>query len=136
MELEVGQGNRTAGLPVVQLIPVAGWWTATWTIELGEGWISIDVCTPPTFFDNEWTYVDLELDPHRFGDGRVEILDREEFNASCEAGVITPLERTVALETAAMLEELLRREVEPFGQAGWQRLKAALGSSLPPIREL
>jgi hypothetical protein len=30
VELEVGQGNRQAGLSVVQLIRKAGWWIASW----------------------------------------------------------------------------------------------------------
>jgi hypothetical protein len=29
-EVEVGHGNREAGLPVMHLMPVSAWWTASW----------------------------------------------------------------------------------------------------------
>ncbi|MGH9117659.1 MAG: hypothetical protein ACRD0A_07200 [Acidimicrobiales bacterium] len=59
-ECEVGQGNRDAGLPVVSLVPVDGWWFATWYGSSPDPSISVDVCTPATLVDSEWTYVDLE----------------------------------------------------------------------------
>jgi hypothetical protein len=137
VELEVGQGDRAGGLPTVQLIPLEGWWTATWTREAGNaGGINVDVCTPPKLVDGEWTYDDLELDPHRFPDGRVEVLDQDEFSVACGAGLITRTERAEALAAAARLESALRLEREPFGTTGWQRLEDAVASSLPPITRL
>jgi Protein of unknown function (DUF402) len=91
-ECEVGQGHRAEGRPVLHLVSRAAWWIAAWCFDGDRPVISVDICTPATLIDGEWHYVDLELDPHVFGDGRVEVLDEEEFRAACEAGLITPTE--------------------------------------------
>lgn len=132
IELEVGQGDRAVGVPVVQLLPT-GWWTATWW----EGrLISVDVCTPPELIDNEWTYIDLELDPHRYPDGRVVIEDEDEFATACEAELIGTEEAVAARAAADWVEQSLRKQVEPFGSVGWTRLEEALRLDLTPLTEL
>jgi hypothetical protein len=135
-ECEVGQGDRTRGLPVLRLVPKVGWWFAAW-YRVGEAAIiGIDVCTPPTRVDDEWHYVDLELDPHGFDDGRVELHDEDEFTAACEAGLISASEAAEASATAAELVRGLREKREPFGRVGWDRLDTALSLQLPPITVL
>ena len=133
-ECEVGQGNREAGLPVMHLIPNAAWWMAEWCSD--EALISVDICTPPTLIDGEWSYTDLELDPLAFSDGRVEIHDEDEFVAACEAGLISRDEAIKARAAAAEVERYLRHRTEPFGRLGWDKLDEALRLSLPPIRVL
>ena len=133
VELEVGQGDRDAGIAVVQLLP-SRWWTATWWDGLGL--ISVDVCTPPRFVDGEWMYFDLELDPHRYADGRVVIEDEDEFTAKCEAGAISSEEAVAATAAAEEVGRALRSRAEPFGDVGWSRLEEGLLLELPPLVEL
>ena len=98
--------------------------------------ISVDTCTPPAVFDDEWTYVDLELDPVMRSNGNVEIEDEDEFVEACKAGFISDAEaanaRAATLETA----QAMRDRTEPFHQRGWERLDQALSLTLPPIKSL
>jgi protein associated with RNAse G/E len=135
-ECEVGQGHRAAGRPVLHLIPRAAWWMAAWCFDGDEPVIGADICTPPSLIEGEWRYVDLELDPHVFGDGRVEVLDEDEFRAACDAGVIVPTEAVEARKAAQELARHLRDRVEPFGAIGWGRFHDALALTLPPITVL
>ena len=135
-ECEVGQGNRDGGLPVVSLVPVDGWWFATWYGNNADPWISVDVCTPATLVDGEWTYVDLELDPHRSQDGRVWIDDEDEFLDACNAGTIAPDEQVAARAAADEIERRLRALEEPFANAGWQWLRQGMAMQLLPLTEL
>ena len=133
-EVEVGQGNREAGVPVMHLMPVSGWWTACWR-RVPDSRISVDVCTPPQLIDGEWTYIDLELDPWAY-DGRVEIDDEDEFDDACEAGLISPDEALEARAAATEVVRAMRGHFEPFGSLGWSRLDEAIRAALPPITEL
>lgn len=135
VEMEVGQGNRDAGLAVVQLIPHSAWWIASWWSD-PRPWISVEICTPPTLIDGEWNFIDLELDPHAYPEGRVEVHDEEEFEAARRSGLISPAEETSARAAAAQVERALREMREPFGRVGWKRLDDALRLSLPPLTEL
>jgi hypothetical protein len=132
-ECEVGQGDREAGRAVMHLVPTTGWWFAVWLADGETSFIAIDICTPPVLIDDEWRYTDLELDPVAYADGRFELQDREEFVAACGAGVITPAEAAEARAAADVLEGYLKGGVEPFGTVGWERLRRALASGLPPI---
>ena len=120
----------------MHLIPREGWWIAFWCVRGGKSVISLDVCTPPTFIDGEWLYTDLELDPHAFADGRVEIHDEDEFLAACHAGLISRAEAREARAAAQEIEQCLRDRLEPFGRVGWQRLDEASDMGLPPITVL
>jgi hypothetical protein len=135
-ECEVGQGTRPAGLAVLHLIPLSGWWMAQWTAE-GEGaFISVEVCTPPVNVGGEWQFVDLELDPYRGPDGRVAVDDEDEFVAACEAGVISPGEAAAARAAATEVVGWLEGGVEPFGLVGRQKLRHAVDCGLAPLRWL
>jgi hypothetical protein len=135
-ECEVGQGDRDAGLPVVSLVPVDGWWFATWHGHCTDPWIAADICTPATFVDGEWTYIDLELDPHRTEDGRVWIADVDEFLAACDTGSISGDEQVAARAAASEIEQRLRVLSEPFRTAGWEWLRRAMAMTLAPLMEL
>ena len=134
-ECEVGQGTLPEGLPVIHLMPEALWWTASWCRE-HETRISVDICTPPVFDDEEWTYTDLELDPLVWADGRITVDDEDEFVESCEAGRISDSEATSARSTTMEVVKCMQDGAEPFGRLGWERLGEALSLSLPPIRTL
>jgi predicted RNA-binding protein associated with RNAse of E/G family len=126
------------------LIPHAAWWIACWYgrdgYVPGRGnplpWISVDICTPPTLIDGEWTYIDLELDPHCNEDGLVWIDDEDEFAEACQSGLIPPDEQLAARDAANEVERLLRAREEPFGSAGWDKLREALSVELPPLTDL
>jgi hypothetical protein len=136
IELEVGQGNRQAGVPVVQLIPNTGWWIASWWADGATHWISVDICTPPVLSSGEWAYEDLELDPHVYPDGSIVMEDEAEFAAACDLGIITGAEKSAALVASQEIEHLMRDKLEPFGCEGWKTLDEALSLVLPPIKEL
>ena len=42
--------------------------------------LTIDLCTPPTFSGETWSFVDLELDLFRRPDGRAGIVDQDEWD--------------------------------------------------------
>lgn len=128
-------GEPTHGAPVIQLIPVAQWWTAVWCRDCAAT-ISVDICTPPVLEHGEWTYTDLELDPIRRGDGHINVDDEDEFAASCSAGLISDSEAARARLATADTVRCMQDGTEPFGGLGWQRLGAALSRSLPPITTL
>ena len=68
------------GLHVMQLVPAGdAWWFGHWKIIGGHRTVSIDVCTPAGFAGAEWTYVDLELDLYKSGDGTLGVLDEDEL---------------------------------------------------------
>ena len=117
-ECEVGQGTRLAGLAVLHLIPLSGWWMAQWTAEGAGVFVSVEVCTPPALLGGEWRFVDLELDPYRGTDGRVFVDDEDEFAAACATGSMTPKEAAAARTAADEVEGWLANSVEPFGQGG------------------
>ena len=133
---EVGQGDRAAGRPIVQLIPSAGWWLATWSGREAELPITIDICTPPRLAGREWTYTDLELDPYLTDAGEVGTDDWDEFLAACESGLISRAEQVAARNATADIEDLLGRRIEPFGEIGYGRLDAALAMALQPLTDL
>lgn len=135
-ECEVGQGARPSGLAVLHLIPLSGWWMAQWTAEGKQGFISVEVCTPPALVGGEWQFVDLELDPYRGPDGRVVVDDEDEFVAACTAGVITSREAAAARAAATEVAGWLASSVEPFGQVGWEKLRDATQRGLAPLRGL
>jgi hypothetical protein len=133
---EVGQGDRDAGRPIVQLIPPAGWWIATWSGDDAELPVTVDICTPPALAGPEWTYTDLELDPCRTYAGAVRTDDWDEFVAACDSGLIPRAEQVAARKATAEIEHLLRQRVEPFGEIGSGRLDTALAMVLPPLTDL
>ena len=132
-ECEVGQGNRDAGRPVLRLMPRAGWWTAAWCFDDQELVIGVDICTQPSLVNEEWQFIDLELDLRAFGTNRVEVLDEDEFLGAYESGLIAPVEAVEARSAANEIERLLRHRIEPFGRVGWKRFQAAAALALPPI---
>ena len=73
-ECFVGQ-PEAPGLHVMQLVPSGdAWWFGHWKSFRGHLTVSIDLCTPAVFAGDAWTYVDLELDVYRAGDGTIGVL--------------------------------------------------------------
>lgn len=133
---EVGQGSRDEGLPVLHLIPAAGWWVASWAGEGTYPQVSVDICTPPSLVGHTWTYVDLELDVLSHQPGVVRIDDEDEFAAASQAGIITTGEATAARAATDEVARLLRCGAEPFGRQGPGMLAKAITADLLPLRNL
>lgn len=130
----VEQVNLEEGTDVIHLIPKSGWWTAAWCAK--QEWVSVDICSPPKLIDGEWYYTDLELDPILFPDGRVIVEDEDEFAEGCDAGMISAEEAMEVLAASDEVVRCMREGIEPFGRAGWDKLKKVMTFALPPIREL
>jgi hypothetical protein len=123
------QDAGTLSFDVVVLIRPQDWVVSWWVDEPTDRSVAIDICLPPERTTDGWSFVDLELDAVRHSSGVVEIQDNDEFEAACRNGWITAAEAEVALVTAAAMADALRDHVEPWGDAGWQRLAAASNPS-------
>jgi hypothetical protein len=98
------------------LIPSTGSWAALWNLKK-EPEIYVDVTSPPEWSDGVVTAVDLDLDVVRYRDGRVRVLDRDEF---AEHRALMAYPQTVvdgAEATARWLTEAMAARREPFGDA-------------------
>ena len=118
------------GEDALHLVPHEGWWFATWR---PRGLLVADVSTPPAFIDNEWTYVDLELDPYHRRDGTIGTADWDDLADARRDGLITDPEHAAAVAASQTLEDQFRNGVEPFGPRGWDRLSKAIALGLPPL---
>ncbi|MEV0801504.1 DUF402 domain-containing protein [Kribbella sp. NPDC050281] len=118
------------GEDALHLVPRDGWWFATWR---PRGLLVADVSTQPVLVGDEWTYVDLELDPYRRPDGTVGTEDWDELAEAQAAGLIDDHEHRAAVEAAHTLEQQFTDGIEPFGTTGWTRLSEAIALELPPL---
>jgi protein associated with RNAse G/E len=101
----------------VMLVPAEGDWIATWHMG-SETEIYVDVTTRPARNGDIIEAVDLDLDVIRFRDGRVMLVDEDEF-AEHQVQLGYPAE--VIARAQATADDLLARvstAAEPFGRAG------------------
>jgi hypothetical protein len=126
------------GVAAIHLIPLTGWWIATFWDESESSWsLTVDICTPPRLADGVWTYTDLELDVLvDAGTGDIQVDDEDEFVDACERGSITLDEAVAARQATDKIVQLVRELREPFASAGNHRLRDALMLGLAPIRDL
>ena len=101
----------------IKLIPADRWWTAIWRWQ-GSHDLYVDIITPPRWNGSKVTMVDIDLDLVRWNDGRVEVLDEEEF-ADHQVAYGYP-ERLIATAraTTARIALALEARHEPFGEIG------------------
>lgn len=123
------------GIAVMHLVPVTGWWIATFWDQDGGRWsVTVDVCTPARLAAGTWTYTDLELDIHvEARTGEVLVVDEDEFADACEQGHITADEALAARLATDQVVQLIKDEHEPFAGAGDRMLTRALALALPPV---
>lgn len=108
---------RTFAHPFVHLVPTSGSWTARWGDD-GEVGLYCDVTTPPVVRSDTVTAVDLDLDVVRYRDGRVAIIDQEQF-ARRRIQMGYPLRVvTDAVVTASRLYDAVTSGHEPFATVG------------------
>lgn len=120
--------TRRGGPPVryrrdqIVLVPVDEHWIARWGLD-GDHALYCDVTTPvTTSADGTLHTVDLDLDVVRYRDGRVAVLDRDQFEARRRSmGYPAPLVARAML-TTRRLHHAIRRGREPFAAAGPGRL--------------
>lgn len=124
------------GTSELQLVPTHGWWVANWYELSGVRHIAVDICVPAQLASGEWSFVDLELDPHWKADGNVELHDEDEFDAAVQSGLIASEEASEARAASNQILDWLREGVEPFGRDGWRLFDEALASFLRPIKDL
>ncbi len=136
VDIEVGQGTRSEGLPVMHLIPRSAWWLAGWYELDGVRRVTVEICTPAQLVEGEWSFVDLELDPQWSAGGDISVEDEEEFDAAVASGIISSYEAVEARAAADDVVARMRDGLEPFGGVGWRRYKDALASEMAAIREL
>ena len=112
----------------VLLMPAAGCWTACFNAENAME-IYVDVTTRPALAEGTVSAVDLDLDVVRYRDGRVEVLDEDEF-AEHQVLLGYPAELiTQARQTCDWLVAAVSSRAEPFGQAGAAWLARARGEA-------
>lgn len=126
------------GIAVMHLVPVTGWWIATFWHRAEPRWsVTFDICTPPRLSGGVWTCTDLELDVLvGRDDGEARIVDEDEFAAACDGGVIAPAEASAARQAADQVARLVRDGAEPFASAGARRLREAGRLGLAPVRHV
>jgi hypothetical protein len=124
------------GIAVLQLMPRNGWWIATFS-DPGEArpTVSFDICTPPIFQIDRWTYTDLELDvvvDAASGAARTE--DEDEFIQGCISGTITPSEADAARAANEEVLVLVSARNAAFVLAGTERFAEASKLGLLPVK--
>jgi protein associated with RNAse G/E len=85
----------------------------------------VDVITPPRWSERTVSMVDLDLDVVRHRDGRVEIVDLDEFEQHRRSLSYPHRLARAALEAAAALAASFDRQDEPYASVGWEWLAAA-----------
>lgn len=115
--------------PFVILAPPDAWWLASF---YGPGNpqdmdVYVDITANPSWPSPErFEVIDLDLDVVRFRDGRIELLDEDEFDEHRIAMAYPDPVVRRARETAESLLAAVTARVEPFAGAGTRRLEALL----------
>jgi uncharacterized protein len=104
------------------LVPPGRWWAPSWWIGHPELEVYVNINTPAERRGDRIVWVDLDLDVIRFRDGRVEVVDRDEFEEhQVRYGYPGDLIARAEAVTAEA-HELVTRNVPPFdglAAAGW-----------------
>ena len=98
----------------LKLIPDGKWWTAIWSWQSKVD-LYVDIITPPTWNGATVTMVDIDLDVMRLPDGRVEVVDEDEFEQHRMEFEYPPRLVDNARATAARMAVALEARHEPFG---------------------
>jgi len=109
---------------IVLLVPVEGDWIANWS-NREDRVVYVDVTDTPVVTRATVRAVDLDLDVIGWPDGRVEIVDRDEFEFHRIAMAYPPDVVARAEATAATLEAMMREARAPFDGSGAAWLKKA-----------
>lgn len=117
----------------VHYCPRGGWWFARWDSRTV---FYVDLACPAEEVGGELRFSDLYLDLYQLGDAALLLDDEDEFAEAWEAGVLTELEREMALTTRRALLAAIELGTKPFDGSAWQVLEQACALRLPPLTEL
>ena len=113
----------TPNEPALILVPPGAWWSVSWYPGHHEIDLYVNIDTPAVWEDERIMCIDLDLDVIRFVDGRVELVDQDEFEEH-QVRYRYPQELvTAATEAAAEALELVRRNAAPFDGTAAERWK-------------
>jgi protein associated with RNAse G/E len=109
----------------VKLIPDGKWWTAIWSWRSKVD-LYVDIITPPSWNGETVTMVDIDLDVVRWPDGRVELVDEDEFEQHRKEFDYPPRLVDTARSTAARMAVAVEMRHEPFGAVAEAWMQQAL----------
>lgn len=109
----------------VKVIPEGKWWTAIWAWERPHD-VYVDIITPPQWSGSTVTMVDIDLDVVRWADGRVEVLDEDEFAEHRVKYAYPERLADTARATTAQIAVAVEAAHEPFGDVGKNWMAEAL----------
>ena len=111
----------------LKLIPDGKWWTAIWSWRSKVD-LYVDIITPPAWNGATVTMIDLDLDVMRLPDGRVEVVDEDEFDLHRKEFDYPPRLVDNARATAAQMAVAVEARHEPFGDVAgaWMAQAVAL----------
>jgi len=121
------------------LLIAGSWWSPAWWVGHPEFDVYVNIGTPPVWESDRVTMIDLDLDVIRFCDGRVEVVDRDEFELHQRAFGYPPDVVGAAERATAEVFDLVSREVAPFdgtAAAAWiEHARAATDLSRPSTHD-
>ncbi len=113
----VTRGSETAFVTeqdLVAVLPIEGWWSATWWIGHPEVALYVNIQTPVVRTATTMSFVDLDLDVVRLIDGSSAIVDQDEF-AQHQLALGYPSDVIAATEQAAAeVLRAVRADERPF----------------------
>jgi protein associated with RNAse G/E len=114
----------------VKLIPDGKWWTAIWAWQRSHD-LYVDIITPAQWQGNTVTMVDIDLDIVRWSDGRVEVVDEDEFAEHLIRYQYPQRLVATARSTTAQLAVAVELGHEPFGEvaAAWMQRAVRLAEA-------
>ena len=115
----------------VMLVPPTGGWLA-WFPASGSFELYVDIVTPPVRTATTVTMVDLDLDVIRWVDGRVELVDEDEFEEHRVTLGYPDDVVAAARREAAWVLDAVRRGEEPFAGTTARRVLAYLRDRIRP----
>lgn len=118
----------------LMLIVPGAWWSPSWWIGHPDISVYVNIGTPPILQADLISSTDLDLDVVRFNDGRVEIVDRDEFEL--HQGLFGyPAEVIDSTERAAQeVLDLVVARTPPFDEVSAQEwIRTARADRLAPL---
>lgn len=116
---------RRLAAGIVMWVPTRAWWIAEFYWEHPRHAVYVNIGTPPAWEGARVRQIDLDLDVVRTIDGAVDVLDEDEFLAH-QVQLGYPPDLVSQARTAAdRVADMLRRGVEPFGEASARWIELA-----------
>lgn len=119
---------------LILLVPET-WWSPAWWLGHPDVEVYVNIGTPPLWSADRVSSTDLDLDVIRFGDDRLEVVDRDEFELHQQAFGYPEEAVATAERAASIVFELMAARVPPFdGRTSERWVAEARARALPPLR--